>query len=193
MPDTADLPPLSWLWTPLVIVTAAAGGRRSGQAAVSAHGASIVAERPRLTVGLWKGNLTRDLAEQAGAFAVHLLHDSQDELVYRFGLASGHDTDKFAGLDVATGANGSPILPGVLAVFECSVANVMDAGDHTVFLADVVGNHAAAGGGRPLWWRDLRPRMPEPWASLWQSRSAAAAATARPRMDDVRRGGPGGT
>src|SRR5437773_5551324 len=106
---------LSLLWTPLVAVTAAQEGRRSGQVAVSVHGASIVPSRPRLTAALWKRNLTHDLVHASGAFAIHLLRDDQDELVYRLGLRSGHDGDKLGGLALSTGETGTPLLADCLA------------------------------------------------------------------------------
>src|SRR5215216_4460603 len=100
--DTSQLAArfLSLLWTPLVAVTSVHEGVRSGQIAVSVHGASIVPQRPRLTAALWKGNLTRDLVAASGAFAVHLLRNDQDDLVYRLGLRSGRDGDKLAGLSL---------------------------------------------------------------------------------------------
>jgi flavin reductase (DIM6/NTAB) family NADH-FMN oxidoreductase RutF len=180
--DPAALRLLSWFWTPLVVVTSAADGERSGQAAVSVHGASIVPDRPRLTAGLWKGNYTRDLVEQSRVFAVHLLRDDQDDLVYRFGLQSGRDVNKFAGLDCSTGVTGAPLLTDCLAMFECRVVNHMDAGDHTIFLADVV-NSLTGSQGRPLWWRDLRERMPPERRAEWDARSAANAQSAAGLMD----------
>ena len=173
---------LSWLWTPLVVVTAVADGLRSGQVAVSAHGASIVRERPRLTVALWKGNLTRDLVDQSGFFAVHLLRDDQDQLAYHFGLQSGRSVDKFAGLDCETGVTGAPLLPDCLVIFECRVVSRMDGGDHTLFLGDVV-NSVFRGDGSPLWWRDLRPRMPVEQRAVWDARSAASVRAAAEMMD----------
>src|SRR5581483_10284520 len=108
--DPAALDRLGLFWTPLVAVTAAHAGRRSGQIAVSVHGASIVPARPRLTAGLWKTNLTRHLVEAGGAFAVHVLRDDQDELVYYLGLQSGRDVDKLAALPHDTGVTGVPLL-----------------------------------------------------------------------------------
>src|SRR4051812_1694293 len=96
-------------WTPLVAITAAHAGRRSGQIAVSVHGASIVPARPRLSAGLWKTNLTRDLVEAGGAFAVHVLRSDQDELVYQLGLQSGRDLDKLATLPHDIGETGAPL------------------------------------------------------------------------------------
>jgi flavin reductase (DIM6/NTAB) family NADH-FMN oxidoreductase RutF len=178
---------LSWFWTPLAAVTAAAGGRRSGQIAVSVHGASIVAERPRLTVGLWKTNLTYDLVAESGAFAVHLLRDDQDQLVYHLGLQSGRDLDKLAPLDHDTGVTGAPLLRDCLGLFECRVVSRMDCGDHTVFLGDVV--HSASRGhgvGAPLWWRDLRARMPTDLLARWNERNAGHIAVSLQAMDQVR-------
>jgi len=175
--------PLSWLWTPLVVVTATADGARSGQIAVTAHGASIVPERPRISVALWKGNFTHDLVERSGRFAVHLLRDDQDELVYHFGLQSGRTVDKFHGIDVELGEHGVPILRDCLAVFECHAINRMDGGDHTLFLADIESSHLRAAGS-PLWWRELRRRMPEERRAEWERKSARDAVAAAAQMTD---------
>ena len=180
----ASLRFLRWLWTPLVVVTAAAGGRRSGQVAVTAHGASIVPERPRLTVALWKENLTHDLAQASGALAVHLLRDDQDALVYHFGLQSGRVMDKFSGLDYELGTTGTPLLRDCLAAFECRVVNRMDGGDHTVFLGDVV-NSLGEGEGSPLWWRDLRARIPADRLAIWEAKQVASIRIAAETMDAI--------
>jgi flavin reductase (DIM6/NTAB) family NADH-FMN oxidoreductase RutF len=170
LPDAAARA-LSHLWTPLVAVTSAHRGVRSGQIAVSVHGASIVPQRPRLTAALWKRNLTHDLVTASGLFAVHLLREDQDELVYRLGLRSGRDGDKLMGLAVREGTTGCPVLEDCLAVYECRVLNAMDGGDMTVFLGEVV---AMAGrDGAPLWWRDLRPRMSAEAAAAWERKIGA--------------------
>jgi len=172
---------LSHLWTPLVAVTSAHEGVRSGQIAVSVHGASIVPRRPRLTAALWKRNLTHDLVEAAGVFAVHLLREDQDEVVYRLGLRSGRDGDKLAGMALRGGVTGCPILVECLAVYECRVLNTMDGGDMTVFLGEVV---AMAGrDGAPLGWRDLRPRMPAEAAASWERKIAADTEDSLRTMD----------
>jgi flavin reductase (DIM6/NTAB) family NADH-FMN oxidoreductase RutF len=172
---------LSLLWTPIVAVTAAHAGVRSGQIAVSAHGASIVPQRPRLTAALWKRNLTHDLVQSAGVFAVHLLRDDQDELVYRLGLRSGRDGDKLAGLPLRMGLEGCPVLLDCLAAYECRVLNAMDGGDMTVFLGEVVAMDGCD--GAPLWWRDLRPRMPAEHAAAWDRKISADIADSLATMD----------
>ena len=182
--DAASLRFLSWLWTPLVVVTAAADGQRSGQVAVTAHGASIVAGRPRLSVALWKENLTHDLVAASGAFAVHLLRTDQDDAVYRFGLQSGRTEDKFSGIDHGIGVTGAPLLDDCLAVFECRLVQQMDGGDHTAYLGDVV-NSLSHGEGAPLWWRDLRSRMPPEQLAIWEAKQAASVRLAMGTMDNL--------
>jgi flavin reductase (DIM6/NTAB) family NADH-FMN oxidoreductase RutF len=100
--------------------------------------ASIVAEMPRQLITVDKRHNTHALIEGSGAFAMHLIDRTQLDLVWRFGLQSGRDVDKLAGLQFRTGATGSPLLPEALAWFDCRVEARMDSGDRTVYLAAVV-------------------------------------------------------
>jgi flavin reductase (DIM6/NTAB) family NADH-FMN oxidoreductase RutF len=178
-------PLLSALWTPLVAVSAAHGGEASAQIAVSAHGASIVPDRPRVVVMLWKTNLTHDLALASRAFGLHLLRADQDELVHRLGFVSGRDTDKLAGLEQRVGASGSPLLDDCAGWLDCRVVATMDGGDMTCFLADVLDGALHGDVGEPLWWRDLRPRMPAAWQAEWNAKQVAEQAFARAHMDTL--------
>ena len=124
------------------IVTAADGSRRGGLVATFVTRASIVPEMPRMLVGLSVCHFTRDLVEGSGAFALHLLDESQLDWVWRFGLRSGREADKFAGLTVVAGATGSPLLAEAAAVLECRVEDCFDTGDRSVYLAAVVDGRA---------------------------------------------------
>lgn len=183
-------PLLSQLWTPIVAVSAAHGGRRSAQIAVSAHGASIVPDRPRVLVMLWKTNLTHDLVRDSGAFALHLLRDNQDDLVHQLGFVSGRNTDKLFGLAWHAGATGSPLLEDCAGYVDCRVVNAMDGGDMTAFLADVLDGAMHGTESEPLWWRDLRRRMPAAWSAEWDAKQVGEQAFARVHMDAVRRDPP---
>ena len=44
---------------------------------------------------------------------------------------------RFDGLDCKTGATGCPRLPGALASLDCTVRDVVDAGDHIVYVGSV--------------------------------------------------------
>ena len=123
---------------PLWLVTAAAGGRRGGLIATTVAQASIVSEMPRQLITVNKRHHTHALIEGNGAFAMHLIDETQLDLVWRFGLQSGRDVDKFTGLLFRNGATGSPLLPEALGWFDCRVEARMDSGDRTIYLAAVV-------------------------------------------------------
>ena len=129
----------------LWVVTAASGQRHGGLVATFVSDASIVPELPRVVAGLAKQHHTWGLVEESGAFALHLIDEGLLEWVWRFGLASGRDGDKLAGLDVRAGPTGSPILADALAWLDCRVEARLDTGDRTLYLAEVV----AAGVNRP--------------------------------------------
>jgi flavin reductase (DIM6/NTAB) family NADH-FMN oxidoreductase RutF len=134
---------------PLWLLTAAHGAERAGLIATFVANASLVPELPRVVVGLARHHHTWGVVERARCFALHLLDESHLDWVPRFGIRSGHEGDKFAGLDLTAGTTGSPILPGALACLECRVESALDTGDRTFYLAEIV--QADAGRtGKPL-------------------------------------------
>jgi flavin reductase (DIM6/NTAB) family NADH-FMN oxidoreductase RutF len=139
----AAVDPVLW------VVTAGHGGRRGGLVATFVSEASIVPEAPRVAVGLACQHHTRDLVEASGAFALHLLGEDLLDWVWRFGLASGREVEKLAGLETRTAATGAPILAGALGWLDCRVEARVDAGDRTIYLAAVEAG-ALEEGGDPL-------------------------------------------
>lgn len=188
-PNTPPYQPLlSRLWTPLVAVTASAGGRDSGQIAVSAHGASIVPDRPRILVQLYKRNLTHDLVRDSAAFALHLLRADQLELAHALGFVSGRSRDKLRDIAWQRGVTGSPVLEDCLGHVECRVINAMDGGDMTCFLADVVDGAlrgSADAGFEPLWWFEMRQRMPAAWQAEWDAKMEEELRYSAPLFDMI--------
>jgi flavin reductase (DIM6/NTAB) family NADH-FMN oxidoreductase RutF len=134
---------------PLWLVTAAHGERHGGLIATNISGASIVPEMPRFVVGLARQHYTHELVEASDALTLHLFTAAQVEWVWRFGLTTGRQQDKLAGLAWSAGPTGSPILAGALGWLACRVEESLNTGDRTLFLVEVV----AAGGdgqGTPL-------------------------------------------
>jgi flavin reductase (DIM6/NTAB) family NADH-FMN oxidoreductase RutF len=142
------------------LVTAAAAGRRSGLIATFVSSASIVPDIPRLLVGIARQHFTWGLIEASDAFALHLLREVNIDWVWRFGLNSGRQGDKFAGVATRTAFTGSPLLEGAMGWLDCRVEARLDTGDRTVYLADVVAADAGHA-GPPLTMRrliELAPR-----------------------------------
>ena len=177
-------PMMQRLWAPIAIVTASSGGRDNAQAAVSIGGASIVADRPRVVVQLYKTNLTHDLAVESGAFALCFARRDQLDLVHAMGFVSGHEGEKMAGLAYSKGVTGSPVLDDCLGFLDCRVINAMDGGDMTVFLADVVDGGMRSEGDAldGPYWRDV---IPQSWTDAWNAKIAKEVEHSRRVMDVI--------
>ena len=68
-------------------------------------------------------------------FCVNVLADNQQDLSIRF---SQRIPDRFETLSWSPGESGSPVLDGCLASMECSIVQTVEAGDHAVFIAEVI-------------------------------------------------------
>lgn len=82
---------------------------------------------------------------RAGHFAVNVLAAEQWRLSRRFATPR---RDKFAEAEFSTGLGGCPVLAGSLATFECETENIVEGGDHLIFLGRVL--RAAYREGEPL-------------------------------------------
>ena len=91
-----------------------------------------------MLLGVAKQHHTWSLIEASGAFALHLLGEEQLDLVWRFGLETGHEVDKLAGLNWQPGITGSPLLENAIGYLDCRVETKLDTGDRTIYLAEVV-------------------------------------------------------
>jgi flavin reductase (DIM6/NTAB) family NADH-FMN oxidoreductase RutF len=135
--------PLLW------IVTARSGKSVGGLVATFVSSASIVSECPRVVVGLARTHHTWQLVEETGAFALHLFTEDRMDWVRDFGMRSGREHDKLAGLNWHGGATGSPLLDDALGWLDCRVETQMETGDRTVYLAEVV-DARVLNPGKPL-------------------------------------------
>jgi flavin reductase (DIM6/NTAB) family NADH-FMN oxidoreductase RutF len=78
-------------------------------------------------------------------YGVNVLNEDQQDLSNRF-AAKGQD--RFIGVTWDRGETGVPLLPGALAHMECAIRNVVEAGDHAIFIAEVI--RASISEGKPL-------------------------------------------
>ena len=73
--------------------------------------------------------------EQAGHFCVNVLTNTQQELC---AVMASKAHDKFDGFPFAPAPySGAPMLPDVHAVIDCSIAEVVPAGDHILIMGRV--------------------------------------------------------
>jgi flavin reductase (DIM6/NTAB) family NADH-FMN oxidoreductase RutF len=128
---------------PLWLVTAAEspapGSRRGGCIATFVARAAIVRDMPRMVAGIARHHHTWRMIEASRCFAVYLLPESALDLVWRFGLETGKDVDKLAGLPDVRTPLGNPRVDGPIAWLDCRVENAMSTGDRSIYLAEVNG------------------------------------------------------
>ncbi|MFI9106074.1 flavin reductase family protein [Streptomyces fildesensis] len=125
---------------PMYVVTAAAGGERSGCLVGFASQCSL--EPVRFVVWLSKANHTRPVAERAAFLGVHVLGRDQLGLAELFGGETGDRVDKFDGVDWSPGRDGVPVLADARAWFVGRIEDRADWGDHVGFLLSPVDGDA---------------------------------------------------
>jgi 4-nitrophenol 2-monooxygenase / 4-nitrocatechol 4-monooxygenase, reductase component len=128
----------------VVVITTSHEGARHGMTVSAVSSLSL--DPPMLLVCLNSASATQEAVRRSESFVVNILAEHQGHIAERFARPGAED--KFAGLKTRSGCTGAPVLPDVLAMVECRVAEVVSGGTHRVFLAEAV--HAEASEGSPL-------------------------------------------
>ncbi|MCU0308121.1 MAG: flavin reductase family protein [Thermoleophilia bacterium] len=118
----------------VTVVTARGPEGRVGLTASAFSSLSL--HPPLILVCIGHASSAHDVLCAAEGFAVHLLREDQQDVSNRFARSS---EDKFAGLEVETGAFGAPLLDDVLARMVCERHDVFDGGDHSILVGRVLG------------------------------------------------------
>ena len=103
---------------------------------------SVSLEPPLVSICLGHAVSLIDTFQAATYFGINVLAEDQRPLSERF-AHKGHD--RFEGIEWHPGPNGAPLLAGVLAALECRTVERIRAGDHDIFLAQMVTARVAEG------------------------------------------------
>ena len=133
--------------TGVTIVSALYDGHQHGMT-VSAF-TSVSLDPPLVLVSLEQVTKTHKLVQEAGYFGVTILDQNQQEISDRFAGRLTELTDRFEGLETFTLVSGAPLLRRGLAWMDCRVVVTYQAGDHTVFIGEVLAVKSGEA-GRPL-------------------------------------------
>jgi flavin reductase (DIM6/NTAB) family NADH-FMN oxidoreductase RutF len=130
------------------VVTTRVGDKING---MTAAWVSQVSLKPLLVmVSIAPPRYTHTLIKESGVFAINVLASDQVELAKRFGYKSGRKVDKCAGLDWLTAASGVPVLPQAHAYLDLKLVHTYAAGDHTLFVGEVMEAKILHPDSRPL-------------------------------------------
>ena len=97
---------------------------------------------PLISVCLGHAISLIDTFRAADFFGINILADDQQHLSERF-ARKGHA--RFQGVDWTPGANGVPLIDGVLAAIECQVDRRIPVGDHDIFVGMIVATRVRDG------------------------------------------------
>jgi flavin reductase (DIM6/NTAB) family NADH-FMN oxidoreductase RutF len=115
-----------------VITAATADGRRAGLTCNSF--ASVSLDPPLVLWSLVVHSPSMPIFQEASHFAVNVLAVSQVDVALRFARPAD---DKFAGIAWEPGLGSAPLLPGVVATFQCRNSYRYYGGDHVIFMGAV--------------------------------------------------------
>lgn len=126
-----------------VITAAGPDGSLAGMTANSF--ASVSLHPPLISVNVDESAEMHRVLGGASHFVLNILEASQEAISRRF--AADHPA-RFEGIGFSLNERGIPVLDGTLATIECERVQWLDAGDHRIFIARVIGGEAHE--GRPL-------------------------------------------
>lgn len=118
------------------IITTKCGNKVNGMTAAWVTRVSFTP--PMVSVSIGKTRFSHNLIKEGGVFAVNILKEGQVDIGKHFGFQSGRNVDKFANIPFDTKATGSPILKDIAGYLDCKVVSSCDAGDHTIFVGEVL-------------------------------------------------------
>jgi 3-hydroxy-9,10-secoandrosta-1,3,5(10)-triene-9,17-dione monooxygenase reductase component len=134
---------ISCFTTGVTVVTAHTQGQDWGMTCNSFNTVSL---DPAMV--LWsvrKTSASHSAFVTAGGYMVNVLGAQQKDLALNF--AQGTQTVRFADQQLVRGLNQHPRLEGVIAWFDCRIAQVVSAGDHDILIGEVLDFGVQAGHG----------------------------------------------
>jgi flavin reductase (DIM6/NTAB) family NADH-FMN oxidoreductase RutF len=107
---------------------------------------SISLDPTLVLISIDNTKLMHTMLQQSKIFAISVLGESQEHLSRYFSSPTRpHGTGEFDAITSVVHVTGAPVLEGALAWFDCRVSQVTPAGDHTLYVGEVL----AMGKGAP--------------------------------------------
>lgn len=117
-----------------VITTGDGEGARAGFTATAV--CSVSAEPPQLLVCVHAGSASHQRIREWQRFCVNVLSSAQLQIARRF-ASRDVEGDRFDAGDWSTLSTGAPVLKGCPVNFDCTVAQAIEAGTHSIFIGRI--------------------------------------------------------
>src|SRR5262245_41881133 len=131
----------------IFVVTAARDAVRSAYVGSWIQQAAFMP--PAITIAMNRQRPLLSLLESGHGIGVNILGRRQAPFYAHFEKGFSLDEDPFMGVEIDTGVSGAPILREAFAYLDCRVRTMIDAGDHTLLLAEVLAG-AVRQSGEPM-------------------------------------------
>ena len=122
----------SFLTGVTIVTTVSAEGEPRGFTANSFTSVSL--EPPLVLVCIAKKALGHSAFSTSRGFAINILSENQKT---ESGIFASKAADKFAAVAWQSGQTGNPLIDGSVAVFDCAMEQLVDAGDHSILIGRV--------------------------------------------------------
>ncbi len=93
---------------------------------------------PRLMLGLRHGTNSLDMIRHGKVFSVNWMSKDDKKVLEQFFKATPANGNRFGELTYQTKKTGAPVLDKALSFVECEVADIHEAGDHSIVVGEVV-------------------------------------------------------
>ena len=120
---------------PVAVVTAQHEGERFGLTVGSLVSLSLEPQLVGISIG--KDSSSHEPIRRAGGWAASLLAATQTDVAQHFARSGIPPVALWVGVDVRNGARG-PHVEGALGWLDCRTVAEHEAGDHTIFIGEVV-------------------------------------------------------
>ncbi len=128
----------------IFILTTGAGDKATGMLASFIKQVSF--HPPMVMAAVRQGRPILTRIRESGAFAVNICHKQNGALVAHFAKGFSLDEPAFEGIAREPAMTGVPVIPEALAYLDCVLRQEVAAGDHILFLAEVVAGRVTTDG-----------------------------------------------
>jgi flavin reductase (DIM6/NTAB) family NADH-FMN oxidoreductase RutF len=98
---------------------------------------------PLVAVGVKTDSGAYGISRSAGHFALNMLGKGQQGVAFGFFKPAARDGNTISGEPFRNGSTGAPVLENAQASVECRIVDVVEQGDHHIFIGEVVDANVA--------------------------------------------------
>lgn len=137
--------------TGVTIITTAAGEEMQGMTANAITSLSL--DPTMILCCVDKTTYTHELLERGGVFVVNILAEDQERVSRVFAKRGEPEIGSLRGERFVMGETGAPVLEDCLAYLECKIADMLEGGDHSIFIGEVVAARVVKEAGPLVFYR----------------------------------------